>query len=119
MEKETRKVLVSHGYKLESQYSFDDLLGYYAVPLKFDFLLVDEGEVILIECQGIQHEQPVDFRGEGEEKARERFERQLEYDKMKRDYCNENGYKLIEVWHNEDVLESLQRQGLCIKKPLV
>ena len=119
LEKETRKVLVSHGYKLESQYSFDDLLGYYAVPLKFDFLLVDEGEVILIECQGIQHEQPVDFKGEGEEKARERFERQLEYDKMKRDYCNENGYKLIEVWHNEDVLESLQRQGLCIKKPLI
>ena len=79
---------------------------------------MQDGEVVLIECQGIQHREPTDFRGEGREKAEERFQRQLKYDEMKRRYCEEKGYKLIEVWYDEDILTSLQSQGLCKEKPL-
>ena len=118
LEKETRKLLMEYGYEFESQFYFDDLVGYYNTPLKFDFITLQDGEVVLIECQGIQHREPTDFRGEGREKAEERFQRQLKYDEMKRRYCEEKGYKLIEVWYDEDILTSLQSQGLCKEKPL-
>ena len=58
---------------LNPQFYFDDLVGYYNTPLKFDFITLQDGEVVLIECQGIQHREPTDFRGEGREKAEERF----------------------------------------------
>lgn len=118
LEKETRRILIDYGYEFESQFYFDDLVGYFNVPLKFDFITMQDENVVLIECQGIQHREPTDFRGEGREKAEERFQRQLKYDDMKRRYCEEKGYKLIEVWYDEDILTSLQSQGLCKEKPL-
>lgn len=118
LEKETRRILIDYGYEFESQFYFDDLVGYFNVPLKFDFITMQDENVVLIECQGVQHREPTDFRGEGREKAEERFQRQLKYDDMKRRYCEEKGYKLIEVWYDEDILTSLQTQGICKEKPL-
>ena len=53
---------------------------------KLDFYLNDYN--VAIECQGIQHEKPIErFGGE------EEFEIQQEHDKRKREYANKNGYK--------------------------
>lgn len=47
-----------------------------------------------IECQGEQHFKPVNF-GCGVEKAKERFQGQLERDSRKRRLCEENGVRLL------------------------
>ena len=49
-------------------------------------------QIILIEFQGKQHYQPVQFFG-----GEERFKIQQIYDEYKRAYCQRNGYKLIEI----------------------
>lgn len=113
LERETRRILMRYGYEIETQYSFDDLRGYCSTPLRFDFAVKDGDSITLIECQGRQHREVVDFGGEGEEWAMLVFEKQQAYDSMKRQYCKRHGYKLVEIWYDEDILTSLQRQGLC------
>lgn len=42
---------------------------------------------IAIECQGLQHFQPVDFSGKGEEWAKQQFDKAIERDNRKRILC--------------------------------
>ena len=49
---------------------------------------------ILIEFQGIQHEQPIKYFG-----GKEKFEKQKEHDKRKRDYAKQHNIELLEIWY--------------------
>lgn len=58
--------------------------------LSYDFYLPNQK--VLIEYQGRQHYEPVDYFG-GEAK----FRKQQQHDKMKRNYAEHKGYQLVEV----------------------
>jgi len=54
---------------------------------------------LLVEYQGEQHERPVDFNGKGMKKAQEKFEKQVEHDKRKKEYAETNNYNFLEIWY--------------------
>lgn len=92
-EKIVRLWLEEHNIPFEKEYPFEDLRGLNNGYLRFDFKI--KNKPILIEFQGEQHYRPVEFYG-GEEGF---IIRQI-HDKLKRNYCNKNHYKLIEIPYN-------------------
>ncbi len=62
--------------------------------LRFDFVIFDDNKniVALIEYQGEQHYINREFFDK-----KQTFEKRLEYDQKKRDYCKKKQIKLIEI----------------------
>ena len=86
------------------EFSFDDLKSEKGKPLRFDFAVFkDDKLVCLIEYQGRQHsEQFVDryggtYFGESTRKT----------DPIKKQYCEDHGLRLEEIWYDEDVDERM------------
>jgi len=90
------------------QHTFSDCK--YKQVLQFDFYLPNHNTCI--EYQGLQHYEPVDFASKGEEWAKEQFEINKIKDKIKRDYCNKNNIKLIEIpyWDFDNIEEILENK---------
>lgn len=98
------KYLQNKNITYKREYSFKDLFYKEKGILKFDFALFKKDNLIgLIEYQGIQHFQPIDFFG-GEEEYKEQVIR----DKMKAEYCNKNNYKLFFITYQENTEERLE-----------
>ena len=87
------KILDTFNISYESQKTFDDLKD--KDCLSYDFYV--PGQNILIEYQGLQHYQPVDYFG-GEAK----FKLQQKHDKMKADYAKDYNYNLIVIPYTND-----------------
>lgn len=68
------------------QFKFDDLV--YTKQLRFDFYL--KTTRVLIECQGLQHFEPIEFFG-----REEGFKDSQKRDLLKFNYCKENGFNLL------------------------
>ena len=83
LEKKIRCLLLNNNIKFEQQKRFE-WLGYQSL----DFYLPDYN--IAIECQGIQHFEPICFFG-GEEGLKETIKR----DKQKKEKCEKNNIKLL------------------------
>lgn len=85
------QVLKQEKINYQKEYSFSDLQGD-CKPLRFDFVIFSNtGEIYcLIECQGHEHVNPIDFWG-GEEK----FQKRIKYDTLKRQYCKNKNIPLI------------------------
>ena len=80
------------------------MLGTGDGQLSYDFSIPDEKYgYILIEYNGIQHYEAVDYFG-----GEEQFKKQKEHDKRKRDYAKKHGYKLITVKYTYDTYESVE-----------
>ena len=73
-------------------YRFEDLRGVNNGQLSYDFYLPDYN--ILIECQGAQHERPIEYFG-----GDDRFCIQQEHDKRKREYAEQHKINFIEIWY--------------------
>ena len=86
-----------HGVTYEQQKTFDDC--YYKSKLPFDFYIKEKE--CCIEVQGEQHFRPVKFGGMSLKKAKKNFEKQKKRDKIKKDFCNRNNIKLIELSYEE------------------
>ena len=73
--------------------------------LSYDFYLPDYN--MLVECQGIQHEQPVNFFG-----GEEQFKVQQEHDRRKRQYAKDHSINLLEIayWDFDNIEEILSRE---------
>lgn len=85
------KILQDNNISYKTQFEFQDLKGDYNC-LRFDFAIFENNSLqYLIEFQGSQH-----YKKWGCE-SQERFEKRLEYDQKKRDYCKNNNIKLIEI----------------------
>ena len=84
----------------EAQKTFDDLKD--NQPLSYDFYIPEQN--ILIEYQGIQHYQPIDYFG-----GKNTFKYQQQHDKMKDDYAKDNGYNLIAVPYTEDTFNKIKK----------
>lgn len=63
--------------------------------LRWDFIIKGD-EPLFIEYDGIQHFEPVKYWG-----GQEGFEKQKKHDKLKDDYCNDNGYLLLRIPYTE------------------
>lgn len=86
----TEEWLSNNNIAFKSQYSFDDCRN--VKPLRFDFCIKDGNKVILVECQGIQHYESIEFFG-----GEEALEYRKRNDDIKRDYCVSKGFKLVEI----------------------
>jgi hypothetical protein len=92
-ENKIEEYLINNNISHINQYKF---LGCkYKKVLRFDFYLPDYN--LLIEYQGIQHYEPVDFAGKGNKWAEKQFETNQIKDKIKRDYCKNNNINLLEI----------------------
>ena len=74
------------------QKKYKTLLGINGKKLSYDFYLPEYN--LLIEFQGKQHEQPIEYFG-GEEK----FKVQQEHDRRKREYAKLHNINLLEIWY--------------------
>ena len=84
------KWLLEHDIKFDIEYTFDDLKGINNGYLRFDFKIKDKP--IVIEFQGLQHYEPVEFFG-----GEEQFKIQKIHDTLKRNYCKAHNLRLIEI----------------------
>ena len=94
------KILKSLGIKYEYQKTFDDLKD--AQPLSYDFYIPSQS--ILIEYQGKQHYEPVDYFG-GETK----FKLQQKHDHMKANYAKIHHYNLIAIPYTVDTFSKIKK----------
>lgn len=92
LEREIAKMLNEINIKYINKKSFD-WLG----KKHLDFYLPDYN--IAIECQGIQHFEPTDFGGIGENKTLERFEKDKKRDNTKIELCEANGIMLFHYFN--------------------
>lgn len=86
METRVRKYLENNNIKYEAQKTFDWLI--HKKNLYCDFFLPDYN--VVIECQGIQHYEPVKIFG-GEEAFKENIDR----DKTKKMLCKKHNIKIL------------------------
>lgn len=95
-----RNYLKKYNFDFKEQYSFsnDDKIK----NKKFDFYLNIHEKQIVIEYNGRQHYQPVDFFG-----GIEGFLKQQERDNIKKDYCLKNNIELIVIpWYDEHIIQT-------------
>ena len=99
-----KQYLQKNNISFNIQQKFSDLFGTGDGQLSYDFSIPDEKyRHILIEYNGIQHYETVDYFG-----GEEQFKKQKEHDKRKRDYAKKHGYKLITVKYTYDTYESVE-----------
>lgn len=108
-EKRIEQYLIHNDFEYEMQYKFDDLK--YKQKLAFDFAIHINNELVLIEYNGRQHYELVNFGTTGE-KAKEEFEKSQIRDGMKIEYCKKNNYKLITIpyWDFDNIEEILTKE---------
>ena len=92
LENLVEQILKDYNIKYIPQYKFVDLKGVGGRSLSFDFYLPKYN--VLIECQGRQHNECIEYFG-GEEK----FKIQQEHDKRKREYAKLHNINLLEIWY--------------------
>jgi Fe-S cluster assembly iron-binding protein IscA len=106
-EKEIFKVLKRININFYQQYKFANCK--LKLPLPFDFYIPNYN--ICIEYQGIQHYEPVIFFG-----GEKQFKLQQKLDQIKKNYCNNNNIKLIEIpYWDFDNIELILTKGLNLK----
>ena len=85
-------ILNEHDIEYKQQFTFPKLVGEGNKPLRFDFAVFDQGKLqCLIEFQGEQHYQPHIYDSE------DKFQTRLRYDQLKRNFCQQEGIRLIEI----------------------
>lgn len=99
-EKEISRVLDKLNIAYKEQYKFDDCRN--KKPLPFDFAIFDNNNnlIALIEYQGEQHYEPIEFFG-----GEEHFTYVRNNDLIKKKYCEEKNIKLIEIpyWQFDNI----------------
>ena len=96
MERKVTEILSDKGISFIKQKKFE-----WMKKMTLDFYLPELN--IGIECQGIQHYEPVEYFG-GENK----FKEQIKRDKLKKELCMEHGIKIEYIAYNEEVNNRLK-----------
>ena len=99
-----KKFFEDNNIKFIPQKTFNDCKGKRR-KLPFDFYLLDYN--ILIEYQGKQHFEVVDFMG-----GEDAFNKLQVTDKLKKDYCFLKGIRLLEITYKDDPIKVL-KEFLC------
>ena len=103
MEKSVRNILKEKNIFFQEQKTFSWLK--YKNNLRLDFYLPDYN--IAIECQGIQHFQPVNFSGEDKETLEKIFELSQKRDLIKKEKCSENKLPLYYINYNDNIEDKI------------
>ena len=93
------KILDTLNIKYEYQKNFPNLRD--AQPLSYDFYIPSQN--ILIEYQGLQHYQPIDYFG-----GKNAFDKQQKHDKLKSEYAKNHGYNLIAIPYTVDTFSKIK-----------
>lgn len=93
------KYLIENNIEFIAQYKFDDCINKNKLP--FDFYLPNHN--ILIEFDGKQHFEPIEFFG-----GIKHLKETQHNDKIKNKYCKDKGIKLIRIRYDENVTEKLK-----------
>ncbi len=102
-ERNVRQWLEQNNIEYVYQHKFDDCKDTYVLP--FDFFLPNFNK--LIEYDGKQHFEPVDFANKGIEWAKEKFELTKHHDNIKNEYCKNNGISLLRIPYYKNIKEEL------------
>lgn len=107
-EKIISEYLTTNNIYYEPQKIYKDLRGKLGYPLSYDFLIYNTElePILLVECQGKQHYEPVEYFG-----GESRFEVQIKNDNYKREYANKIGIPLLEISYkvkNENIIQLLK-----------
>ncbi len=111
-EKQVKKYLTKHKINFIQQHTFDDCKHIKELP--FDFYLPDYN--VCIEYDGIQHFEPVDFGGKGQEWACQQFENLKLRDGIKNTYCTTNNVLLCRIKYTQNVKTTLDLFFKNLKK---
>lgn len=114
-EKKIRYFLKDNNLEFKPEFSFDDLLSDLGNPLRFDFSVFQNGNILrLIEFDGGQHTRYIPFI----HKTIENFHASQKRDKMKDDYCKEHGIPLLRIPDTEfkNIESILSKELNLIKK---
>ncbi len=93
-----------HDLMYTYQKSFPDLLSPKGGHLLFDGCVEKNRQLLLIECQGLQHFQPIEHFG-----GEEQLKKQKLYDDIKRQYCIEHKIPLLLIHYNQNVCSSISK----------
>jgi len=84
--------------------------------LKPDFLIEKDGyRPIMIEYHGMHHVKPKNFGSIPQEEAYLNFLKQQKHDQIKRDFCKEKNYHLVEIYYTENSNIDLIVIGTLVK----
>lgn len=102
---EIRKWLENNQIDFEQEYTFKNLYNKNSKNLlRFDFAIFKEKKLIgLIEYNGRQHYEPIDFFG-----GVDNFIEQQKRDNLKMEYCKNNNINLFIIKYNEDIKEKME-----------
>lgn len=101
-EAEVNEYLTQNNFSFTRQKYFNDLKGLSGNLLSYDFCINLNNNLFLIECQGLQHYEPVEFFG-----GKRSFGCQKVHDFRKRDYASRHGYELLEIDCSKGVPKNL------------
>lgn len=104
-EKKVRIWLDNHNIEYKYQYQFSDCKNKKSLP--FDFYISELN--ICIEYDGIQHFEPVDFAGNGEEWALSQLKMTQYRDNIKTNYCKNNNITLVRIPYFTNIEEELEK----------
>lgn len=108
LEYKIQEYLDLNGIQYSMYMSYNDLRGVNGGKLSYDFYLPTYE--LLIEGQGKQHLEPIEYFG-----GQEQFKIQQEHDKRKREYAKNNNIKLLEIWYYDiNNIESILNEKLHI-----
>jgi len=109
-EKECKRIFDLWNINYILQKEFEGLIGLGGGNLSYDFYLPKYN--LLVEFQGIQHEKYIP----GFHKSKEDFEKQVEHDKRKKEYAEQNKYNFLEIWYRDyDNIEEILNNYLYNK----
>lgn len=100
-ENDMANLLDERNINYEKQYRFKDCKD--IKPLPFDFAVLNDKEqlIFLIELHGEQHYYPFTYCGESKEQKQLNFEDRLKKDKIKEQYCVDNGVPLLIIKYTD------------------
>ena len=118
-EKIVSQYLSENSIYYEPQKIYKDLRGKLGYPLSYDFLIYDEAmsPILLVECQGKQHYEPIEYFG-----GESRFKVQIENDNSKREYAKKMKIPLLEISYeikDENIIQLLRNTMENIAKESV
>lgn len=97
IERKVIEYLDSLNIKYCTQYSFEGC-GSQKKSFLFDFYLMDYK--CIIECDGRQHFEVVNFGNQTKSQARYNFMKNQRYDRLKNEYCRKNNITLLRIHHS-------------------
>lgn len=96
-----RQILENNNIHFEAEKIFSECRAERCLP--FDFYIPEIN--LLVEMQGEQHYKPVIFWG-----AEAGLKKRQEYDRIKEEFCIQNGYKLLKIAYNENIEQRVNEE---------